>query len=133
MQSLTLAILALTTVVLAAPVAHKAPAFATPNSNTATCVGYTSSENVTFDSSKVYFHVNVGRPYLGGGRCNELQAKIETKFNIDGKLNCKGGDDDKNTVLKFKGRLNDELRMVNAGLKVAYPEITFSCPTEIGN
>lgn len=132
MQYLALTLLALTTGALAAPVVHKAPAFATPNSDTATCVGYINAENVNFGSSKVYYHLNVGRPYLGGGRCNELQAKIETKFDIDGKLSCKGADDDRNTVLKFKATLNDKVRRVNVGLKAAYPEITFTCPTEIG-
>lgn len=131
MQYFALTLLALTGA-LAAPVANKTPAFARPNSDSATCVGYTNTESLMFDYDKAYFQVNVGRPYLGGGRCKELKAKIETKFNIDGKLSCKGGDDDKTTVLKFKSNLKkDNLKMVNAGLHVAYPEIKFSCPTDI--
>lgn len=131
MQYLAITLLTLTSA-LAAPVAHKAPAFATPNSNTATCVGYTDTESLMFDYDKAYFQVNIGRPFLGGGRCNDLKAKIETKFNIDGKLSCKGGDNDKNTVLKFKSNTKAEnLKMVNAGLRAAYPEIKFTCPTDV--
>ncbi|CZT14814.1 uncharacterized protein RCC_00763 [Ramularia collo-cygni] len=131
MQYIAMTLLALHSA-LAAPVAIKAPAFAAPNSDSATCVGYTNTESLTHDYSKAYFQVNVGRPFLGGGRCDELKAKIETKFNIAGKLSCKGGDNDKNTVLKFKSDLNKEnLKMVNAGLSAAYPEIRFTCPTDV--
>lgn len=129
MQYLTITLLALTGA-LAAPLANKAPAIAA--SNSATCVGYTNTESLMFDYSKAYFQVNIGRPFLGGGRCDDLKSKIETKFNIDGKLSCKGTDNDRNTVLKFKSSLKkDNLKMVNAGLKAAYPEIKFSCPTDI--
>jgi hypothetical protein len=132
MQIIAITLLALTGA-LAAPVAHKAPAWAFANSNSANCAGYADTESMMFDYTKAYYQVNIGRPFLGGGLCKVLQAKIETKFDISGKLSCKGGDDDKNTVLKFKSNLGDEsnLKMVNAGLKAAYPEITFTCPTNI--
>lgn len=132
MRYLTL-ILALTIIALAAPVAHQAPAFSTPNSNAATCAGYADTESIMFDPSKAYFQVNIGRPFLGGGRCQDLQAKIQTKFSIDGKLSCKGGDHGRNTVLKFKTGLDKpgNLKMVNEGLRVAYPEIKFTCPTNV--
>ncbi|EME86793.1 uncharacterized protein MYCFIDRAFT_77388 [Pseudocercospora fijiensis CIRAD86] len=95
--------------------------------NQSTCIAYRDAfRNINTSA----FKVTIGRPYLGGGRCPELKAKVGKHFDVKG-LKCRGANGNKNTLIIMTSNMKaGNLANVNNALKAAYPEINFSCPTK---
>ena len=96
--------------------------------NTSKCSGY---NDAFWNVNTSAFSVTIGRPYLGGGKCPTIKEKVAQDFTLSG-LKCKGANDNKNTVITITSNMKAaNLANINKALKNAYPEIEFSCPTQL--
>lgn len=77
--------------------------------------------------------MTIGRPFLCGGRCKEIRTKINNFAKVDyvSRSGVSGYDNTKPTTSSDMSPKN--IRNMNKGLRNAYPEIRFDCPTEIAN
>ncbi|KAK4495146.1 hypothetical protein PRZ48_013473 [Zasmidium cellare] len=95
-----------------------------------TCKAY---RNDMININQSVFVVTIGRPYLGGGRCKELRNKINSVAKVD-YMKCSGSSGKANTKLTIHSNMSkDNIANMNKGLKLAYPELKFNCPTSIYN
>lgn len=93
--------------------------------NNPSCDGY---RDAFWDVNQSAFKVTIGRPYLGGGRCPELRAKVSKHFHVKS-FKCSGALKNQKTVITMTSNMDaSNLANVNKGLKAAYPELSFSCP-----
>ncbi|KAF2170339.1 hypothetical protein M409DRAFT_51394 [Zasmidium cellare ATCC 36951] len=95
-----------------------------------TCKAY---RNDMVNVNESVFIVTLGRPYLGGGRCKELRDKINGVAKVN-YMKCSGSSGKTNTKLAIHSDMQGaNIANMNRGLKAAYPEIKFNCPTSIYN
>lgn len=108
---------------LAAPIDTR-----TTISSQAACKGY---NNGFWDVNQSVFEVTISRPYLGGARADEIKSKINSKFHVSN-MRISGDSHNKNTKITLSSNMDaSNLANINKGLKAAYPEITFFCPTTL--
>ncbi|CAK3789494.1 Hypothetical predicted protein [Lecanosticta acicola] len=97
--------------------------------NQSKCKGW---NNVQLDWDQSVYEVYIGRPYLGGKNCDLVQSKIEsTGFQVEA-MRCSGVQKNGNTKITILSNMKKKnLALANEAMRAAYPEIRFSCPTDM--